>query len=321
VASAAVHALDRGPHAEIRLGRGLTAQVAAALCRTVAAHVHAGVAVLQLHMSEVERIDSIGLAALHQVGAFTAEHGVILSLVPSPALHRALLDAHLLEAFTLAPLRAGEARTTQCHLREDMASGQILATSKNLALRLPASEDLSHFDGWARDPLLVHMVGSYLLYRCRHLGSGHPEVASLILDSPSTLTALVEPLSGLGEPVGFVRLYGIGLTSSIAFLETAVVNAPARRRGWGVEASRLLVAYAMDALGLHRIEAKVFAYNTPSINALTRNSFQQEGVLRDACLHDGKRCDILVFSILEDEVRHQRQREQYPYMGFWEQAV
>ena len=88
-----------------------------------------------------------------------------------------------------------------------------------------------------------------------------------------------------------------------------------------MEASRLLVAYAMDALGLHRIEAKVYRYNTPSINALTRNSFQQEGVLRDACLHDGKRCDILVFSILEDEVRHQRQREQYPYMGFWERAA
>ena len=47
---------------------------------------------------------------------------------------------------------------------------------------------------------------------------------------------------------------------------------------------------------------------------------EQEGVLRDACLHDGKRCDILVFSILEDEMRHQRQREQYPYMGFWERA-
>jgi hypothetical protein len=55
--------LDRGPHAEIRLGRGLTAQVAASLCRAVAAHVHAGVTVLELHMPEVERIDSIGLAA------------------------------------------------------------------------------------------------------------------------------------------------------------------------------------------------------------------------------------------------------------------
>jgi RimJ/RimL family protein N-acetyltransferase len=313
--------LDRGSHAEIRLGRGPTAQVAAALCRAVTSHVHAGAADLELHMPDVERIDSIGLAALHQVGAFTAERGVILSLVPSPALYRALLDAHLLEAFTLTPPREGEARTARCPLPEDTASGQILATSKNLTLRLPASEDLSHFDAWARDPLLAHMVGSYLLYRCLHLGSSHPEVAGLILDSPSTLTALVEPLSAPGEPVGFVRLYGIGLTSGIAFLETAVMNASARRRAWGVEASRLLVAYAMDALGLHRIEAKVFAYNTPSINALTRNSFQQEGVLRDAYLHDGKRSDILVFSILEDEVRHQRQREQYPYMGLWERAA
>ena len=54
MAAAAVHSLDRGPHAEIRLGRGLTAQVAASLCRAVAAHVHAGVAVLELHMPEVD---------------------------------------------------------------------------------------------------------------------------------------------------------------------------------------------------------------------------------------------------------------------------
>ena len=264
-------------------------------------------------MPEVERIDSVGLAALHQVGAFTAKHGVILTLVTSPALHRALLDAHLLDEFTLATPRAGGP--------EDTASGQIIATSQNLVLRLPTAEDLSHFDGWARDPLLAHMVGSDLLYRCRHLGPGHPEVAGLILDNPSSLTVLVEPLGTRGEPVGFVRLYGIRLTSAIAFLETAVASVHACRRGWGVEASRLLVAYAMDALGLHRIEAKVYRYNTLSINALTRNNFQQEGVLRDACLHDGKRCDILVFSILEDEVQHQRQREQSPYMGFWERAA
>jgi len=307
-----VHSLDRGPHAEIRLGRGLTAQVAASLCRAVTAHVHAGVTVLELHMAEVERIDSVGLAALHQVGAFTAERGVILTLVPSPALHRALLDAQLLDEFTLAAPCAGGP--------EEPASGQVIATSQNLALRLPTVADLSHFDGWARDPLLAHMVGSDLLYRCRHLGPGHPEVAGLILDNPSSLTVLVEPLGTRGKPVGFLRLYGIRLTSAIAFLETAMASVHACRRGWGVEASRLLVAYAMDTLGLRRIEAKVFAYNTPSINALTRNSFQQEGVLRDAYLHDGKRCDILVFSILEDEVRHQRQREQYPYMGFWEPA-
>ena len=119
-----------GGAAEIRLGRGLTAQVAASLCRAVAAHVHAGVAILELHMPEVERIDSVGLAALHQVGAFAAERGVILEPRPSPALHHALLDAQLLEQFTLAAPRAGEPWTTRRRLPEDTASGQIIATSK-----------------------------------------------------------------------------------------------------------------------------------------------------------------------------------------------
>jgi RimJ/RimL family protein N-acetyltransferase/ABC-type transporter Mla MlaB component len=315
----AAHALDRGElHAEIWLGRSLTARVAAPLCEAVTARIREGAAVLELHMPEVQRIDCLGLAALHQVGALTRARGVILTLTASPALHRALLDAQLLEEFTLAAPRSVP-RTPNVRLVEDTASDLVIATSRNVALRLPTAEDLPRFADWARDPLLTHMVGSDLLYRCRHLGPRHPEVAALILDNPSSLTALVSPLAAPGEPVGFVRLYSIRLASGLAFLETAVASAHACRRGWGVEASRLLLAYAMDTLGVHRVEAKAFGYNTRSINALNRNNFQQEGVLRDARLCDGRRSDILVFSILEDEMRHQRQREQYPYMGFWEQ--
>lgn len=314
------HSLDRVSRAEVRLGRCLTVQVAPSLCRAVAEHVDAGIAALVLSMPEVDRIDSIGLAALHQVGAFTAARGIALSLVASPAVYHALLDAELLDEFTLtAPDTYGPPMTTGSQL-EDMTPRQIIAASAPLALRLPTPEDLPHFDGWARDPFLADMVGSYLLYRCRHLGSNHPEVAKLILGNPSSLTVLVEPLGTRGKPVGFLRLYAIHLAPALAFLETVMAGAPAFRPGWGVKASRLLLAYAMDTLGLRRIEAKVFGYNRLSINALIRNNFQQEGVLREACLRDGKRCDILVFSILEDEMRHQRQREHYPYMGFWDRV-
>jgi RimJ/RimL family protein N-acetyltransferase/anti-anti-sigma regulatory factor len=311
------HPLDRGSRAEVRLGRSLIVQVAPSLCRAVAEHVDAGIAVLVLSMPEVDRIDSVGLAALHQVRAFTAARGVALRLVASPAVYRALLDAELLDEFTLtAPDADGPPMTTGSRL-EDTTPGQIIAASAHVALRLPTPEDLPHFDGWARDPFLADMVGSYLLYRCRHLGSSHPEVAKLILDNPCSLTVLVEPLGTRGKPVGFLRLYAIHLARALAFLETVMASAAALRRGFGVEASRLLLAYAMDTLGLRRIEAKVFGYNRLSINALIRNNFKQEGVLREACLRDGNRYDIMVFSILEDEMRHQRQREHYPYMGFW----
>jgi RimJ/RimL family protein N-acetyltransferase len=161
------------------------------------------------------------------------------------------------------------------------------------------------------------MVGSELLYRCRHLGPYHPDVAREILASPTSLTLFVEPLARPGHPVGFVRLFDIRLTDGIAFLETVVTTGESLRRGWGVEASRLLLAYGCDVLGLQRVEAKAYGYNVLSANALRRNGFEQEGVLRGAHRHQGRRWDILVFAILAEGMRAQRARESYPFFGYW----
>jgi len=54
------------------------------------------------------------------------------------------------------------------------------------------------------------------------------------------------------------------------------------RRGYGVEAGKLISYYGVDVLGVRRIEAKAYAYNVLSMNALRRNGFKQEGVLRQA---------------------------------------
>jgi RimJ/RimL family protein N-acetyltransferase len=98
------------------------------------------------------------------------------------------------------------------------------------------------------------------------------------------------------------------------------VDPRALRRGIGIEASRLLIAWAMDALGIRRVEAKVYAYNVLSINALRRNGFQQEGVLREARLYEQQAWDILVFSILEREMRRERAGERFPSFGFFSES-
>jgi len=90
-----------------------------------------------------------------------------------------------------------------------------------------------------------------------------------------------------------------------------------RVRGWGVEATRLALAYAMDTLDPHRVEAKVYAYNVLSINALRRNGFHLEGTLREARIYDGRRWDVLVYSILDSELRTQRTRDNFAPMGLW----
>jgi RimJ/RimL family protein N-acetyltransferase len=81
------------------------------------------------------------------------------------------------------------------------------------------------------------------------------------------------------------------------------------KRGFGVEAGKLISYYGVDVLGLRRIEAKVYAYNTLSMNSLRRNGFRQEGVLRQAGF-DGKRYwDLVIFGILKEEIEVQRKKD------------
>ena len=81
------------------------------------------------------------------------------------------------------------------------------------------------------------------------------------------------------------------------------------RRGFGVEAGKLIAYYGVDVLGLRRVEAKVYAYNVLSINSLKRNGFRQEGVLRQAGYDGARHWDVLVFGILSDEIEAVRRRD------------
>jgi RimJ/RimL family protein N-acetyltransferase len=65
----------------------------------------------------------------------------------------------------------------------------------------------------------------------------------------------------------------------------------------------------VDVLGLRRVEAKVYEYNRLSVNALRRNGFQQEGVLRQAGFDGVRTWDVLVFGVLRDEIDAQRRRD------------
>src|SRR3989454_11140996 len=95
--------------------------------------------------------------------------------------------------------------------------------------------------------------------------------------------------------------------SGYAFLEVMLMDPKALRRGFGVEAGKLISYYGVDVLGLRRIEAKVYEYNRLSANSLRRNGFQREGVLRKAV--DGRSWGVFVFGILQDEIEEQGEED------------
>jgi len=187
--------------------------------------------------------------------------------------------------------------------------GIVISRGLRVYLRTMTPADLRHLSGWVDDPFLERMVGSEFLHSYKHVWDKSPAFYEAVLNDPTQVALMIEARQGWTKPVGVVRLFNIHLLEGYAFLETIITDMRAMKRGFGIEAAKLIAYYGMDVLGLRRLEAKVYEYNVLSMNSLRRNGFRQEGVLRQAG-YDGERYwDLVIFGILKDEIEAVRRRD------------
>lgn len=202
-------------------------------------------------------------------------------------------------------------------LEELPTDSLVVARGRRTHLRTLVPADLDHFASWCEDPFLERMVGSEFFHNFKHVYDKGPEFYEACLTDPTQVAFMVEdnrPARGvIPRPLGIVRLFNIHLLEGYAFLETIITDQRALKRGYGIEAGRLISYYGVDVLGLRRIEAKVYEYNVLSVNALRRNGFIQEGVLRQAGFQAGRYWDLIIFGILKDEIEAQRRKDTLCY--------
>ena len=74
-------------------------------------------------------------------------------------------------------------------------------------------------------------------------------------------------------------------------------------RGYGTEATRLMLDHAFGTLGLHRVALSVFSFNERAIRSYQKVGFAIEGRSREAIWRDGRYWDELQMSILAEEWR------------------
>ena len=310
--------MDNEQIVEIRVPEELTHRTASMAARLIWEQLAMAPPRLWLNVESVKSVDVVGLAVLAQATARASAAGTTTTIFPSPIVYNALFASGLLDRLPTDKRRAAE-RPEPDRIVEVEAprSVEFLAQTPRLGLRPPMWEELRLLNQWAHDAALDELVGSQLLAMCRHLGPYHPDFVTEAMASPIALTLLVQPRHAGAEPVGFVRLYGVNLDQRFLFLETTIAQPRGRRIAWGIEATRLACAYSVEALGIERIETKVYAYNTLSINALKRNGFTLEGTLRQARMHGGRRWNILIFSALEPEIRDALAGDGFTPMGFW----
>lgn len=77
-------------------------------------------------------------------------------------------------------------------------------------------------------------------------------------------------------------------------------------RGYGTEATRLMLDHAFGNLGLHRVALTVFEFNERAIRAYLRCGFVVEGRARESIWRDGRWWDEVGMSILATEWQDRR---------------
>ncbi len=72
-------------------------------------------------------------------------------------------------------------------------------------------------------------------------------------------------------------------------------------KGYGTEATRLMVRYAFETLNLNRVWLHVYEYNERAVRAYQKAGFRIEGRLRQDTFRDGRYWDSFAMAVLREE--------------------
>lgn len=102
-----------------------------------------------------------------------------------------------------------------------------------------------------------------------------------------------------GESVGEIVLNQIDWNNLCASYRIAIWSLDSRNRGFGTEASKLLLRFAFETLRLNRVELEVYAFNPRAIRVYQRLGFVMEGTRREALYWDDEWIDAHIMAMLK----------------------
>jgi RimJ/RimL family protein N-acetyltransferase len=124
---------------------------------------------------------------------------------------------------------------------------------------------------------------------------------------PESLAMAIH-IKATGRLVGSCAFSQLDADNGSVLYHITIGEREAWGRGYGTEATALMVRHAFETLGLHRVALSVFEFNERAIRAYRRVGFTTEGRAREAIRRDGRWWDELSMSILESDWKQQRLR-------------
>ena len=172
---------------------------------------------------------------------------------------------------------------------------------EKVLLRPVKRSDISHFLKWFNDPEVIQYLNMYLPMTEM---AEEKWIEDLATRGRAGTDAhfVIEAMDGDDNtPIGNIGLHGISTKDHGALFGIAIGEKDYWSKGYGTEATRLILNYGFQQLNLHRIWSAAFAFNERSIKLHMRVGFREEGRQREAMFKNGEFHDIVEFGILRDE--------------------
>ena len=173
-------------------------------------------------------------------------------------------------------------------------------------LRAFEPDDCRNINAWRRDEEVYRLTGGN-----RYFVSSERDrqwVLEKILDNKAEIYLAI-CLAENDCMIGYISLADIDYRNGRAEWSGIVIGEKEYRgQGYATQAIYLLLEYAFDELGLHRVSGSWLAENTLSMFVGRMMGFRQEGVLRDYVYKSGKRHDMVIMSMLKPEFEQLRAR-------------
>jgi RimJ/RimL family protein N-acetyltransferase len=173
--------------------------------------------------------------------------------------------------------------------------------------------ELRPLEPWRSEEFLAHID------RGREFIGRFVGLADVVTDLPSSRAFLQRYADATAADTA--RIHGIWLDGTLSggvMLRTMNVEQgeaevgcwlepAAAGKGLVTRAAGILIDWAVDERGIHRVEWVVASGNAASIAVARRLGMTKEGVLRESYKHRGERLDVEIWSVLAPEWRKARE--------------
>ena len=175
-------------------------------------------------------------------------------------------------------------------------------TGSQVVLRRHVPENIAAFRRWYADREIARLA------RYQETPMRTEEIERFFtarVVGPEALAMAVH-LRATDRLIGTCAFSQLDADNGSALYHITIGESDAWGKGYGTEATQLMLDHAFGAMGLHRIALFVFEFNERAVRAYKRCGFVIEGRARESIWRDGRWWDELAMSVLESDWRKRR---------------